>query len=100
LEIDKAPSALIMVTVYGLALLMVSNIPYRSFKNIDLARHKSFHMTLGVILFAFVVVQFPYYMLFAIAVAFVVHGPVEFWWATRDKSWRDKLFLATGWKTD
>lgn len=96
LEIDKAPAVLIMLTVYIVALLMVSNIPYRSLKNVQLAQNRSFHIVLGVILFAFIIVQFPHYMLFAIGVTYVVSGPVEFLLANRGRPWWEKMELIVG----
>lgn len=83
LETDKAPAVLIVATVYALALLMVSNIPYHNFKYFDLRRRKPFHVLLGIILFVFVVAQFPHYMLFAMAVVYASHGPVE--WLITDR---------------
>jgi CDP-diacylglycerol--serine O-phosphatidyltransferase len=83
LEIEKAPAVLIVITVYLLALLMVSNIPYHNFKQLDLRRRRPFHILLAVILFVFTVAQFPHYMLFAMAVTYALHGPVEYVWKKR-----------------
>ena len=96
LEIEKAPAVLIMLTVYIVALLMVSNVPYRSIKNVQLAQNRSFHIILGVILFAFVIVQFPHYMLFAIGVTYLASGPVEFFLANRNRPWWEKMELLVG----
>ncbi len=94
LEMAKAPTVIIVITIYTLALLMVSNIPYRNFKKSNIDRRKSFHILLGVILFVFVVVQFPHHMLFTIAAIYVAHGPVEWLIDNKDKTWREKgLFL-------
>jgi len=96
LELKKAPEILIVVAIYTLALLMVSNIPYRNFKQVGLARRKSFHILLAVILFLFVVVQFPHHMLFAMAIIYALHGPVELWWTLRGVSWREKALTVIG----
>lgn len=96
LEIDHAPAALIVATVYIAALLMVSNIPYRSFKQMDLARRKPFHMLIGVLLFVFVIAQFPHHMLFALAVAFALHGPVEWMVENRNRPMRENLLSLIG----
>lgn len=96
LELNKAPAILVVITIYALALLMVSNIPYRNFKRLDLTRRKGFHILLGVILFVFIIVQFPHYMLFALAVAFVTHGPIEWVWAKRGEPWREKALDLMG----
>lgn len=94
LDLQKAPEILIVAAIYVLALLMVSNIPYRNFKKVDLARRKSFHILIVVILFTFVVVQFPHYMLFAMALIYVLHGPVELWRSLQGEGlWKKTLAL-------
>ena len=61
-----------------LGLLMVSSIPYRSFKELDL-RHS--YGTLVVVVFAVALaIQEPSVTLFAIALAYVLSGPVEWVW--------------------
>ena len=96
LDLDRAPAVLIVITVYLAALLMVSNIPYRSFKKMDLARKKPFHMLVGALLFVFVIAQFPHHLLFALAVAFSLHGPVEWGVERRNQPWRDNLLFLIG----
>lgn len=90
LEIDKAPAILIMVTIYILALLMVSSIPYHNFKHLDLSRRKPFYIFFGVVFIIFIVAQFPHYLLFAMAVGYVIHGPIEWLWINRNLSWKEK----------
>lgn len=90
LEIDKAPAILIMITIYILALLMVSSIPYHNFKHLDLSRRKPFYIFFGVVFIVFIVAQFPHYLLFAMATAYAVHGPLEWLWINRSSSWREK----------
>jgi CDP-diacylglycerol--serine O-phosphatidyltransferase len=77
LEIEKAPGMAILLTVYILALLMVSNIPYRNFKYIDTKKRRSFHLFLGIVLFFFIAALAPHHMLFAMAAAYTLHGPIE-----------------------
>jgi CDP-diacylglycerol--serine O-phosphatidyltransferase len=96
LDLDRAPAVLIVITVYLAALLMVSNIPYRSFKKMDLKRKKPFHMLVGALLLVFVIAQFPHHLLFAITVAFTLHGPVEWWIERRNQPWRDNLLFLIG----
>ncbi len=62
----------------SLALLMVSAVPYRSFKEIDL-RHRFRTLVLIIVALA-VVVQEPSLWLFAIGVAYVTSGPAEWAW--------------------
>ncbi len=61
-----------------LGLLMVSSIPYRSFKEVDL-RH-SFGTLVLVILALAVIIQEPRVTLFVIGGAYAVSGPVEWLW--------------------
>ena len=77
LEGMEVPGELVLFVVYGLALLMVSNIPYRNFKYIDRKKRSTFKIFLWVVLFLFVVALFPHYMLFAMGVTYMLHGPVE-----------------------
>ncbi|MDH5476875.1 MAG: CDP-diacylglycerol--serine O-phosphatidyltransferase [Nitrospinota bacterium] len=83
LEMEKAPGMVMLATVYTLALLMVSNVPYRNFKYIDTKKRRPFHLFLWIVLFLFIVALFPHHMLFAMAAAYMLHGPVE-WFL----SWR------------
>jgi CDP-diacylglycerol--serine O-phosphatidyltransferase len=72
------PPALVAGGVAVLGLLMVSSIPYRSFKELDL-RHS--YGTLVLVVFAIaLVIQEPSVTLFAIGVAYAVSGPAEWMW--------------------
>jgi CDP-diacylglycerol--serine O-phosphatidyltransferase len=74
----EVPAGAVAAGVAGLGLLMVSSIPYRSFKEIDL-RHS--YGTLVVVVFAVaLVIQEPSLTLFAIGLAYVASGPVEWIW--------------------
>lgn len=72
------PESFIAGGVAILGLLMVSSIPYRSFKEVDL-RHS--YGTLVMVVFAIaLVVQEPSVSLFCIGVLYVFSGPVEWLW--------------------
>jgi len=72
------PAPLVAIAAAGLGLLMVSSIPYRSFKELDL-RHS--YGTLVIVVFAVaLVIQEPSLTLFAIALAYVISGPAEWVW--------------------
>ncbi|HJM83468.1 MAG TPA: CDP-diacylglycerol--serine O-phosphatidyltransferase [Nitrospinota bacterium] len=94
LEIEKAPAILVVIAVYVLALLMVSTIQYRNLKNLELGRRKSFHILVGAILFFFTIAQFPHLMLFAMAVLYVIHGPMEYLWGKYKQG--ERLFPFSG----
>lgn len=75
------PEWLIAGGVALLGLLMVSAIPYRSFKGIDL-RH-SFGTLVFVVVALCLVAQEPSITLFAIGVAYALSGPIEWAWRRR-----------------
>jgi len=77
LEMDKAPEVAILMMVYILALLMVSNIPYRNFKYIDTKKRRSFHLFFGILSVFFIAALAPHHVLFAMAALYTLHGPVE-----------------------
>jgi CDP-diacylglycerol---serine O-phosphatidyltransferase len=66
-----------------LGLLMVSRIPYRSFKELDL-RHS--YGTLVLVVFALLLlIQEPSVTLFAIGIGYLLSGPVEWVWRWKTK---------------
>jgi len=73
------PEAVVAGGVAALGLLMVSQIPYRSFKELDL-RH-SYGTLVLVVLSLVLMAQEPRVTLFAIGLVYVASGPLE--WALR-----------------
>ena len=66
----------ILLTVVALALLMVSNVKYYSFKDLDYFSRKPF-ITLVLVLLIFVVIVLePPLMIFTFAVGYGISGPV------------------------
>jgi CDP-diacylglycerol--serine O-phosphatidyltransferase len=74
----SAPEIVVALGVVLLGLLMVSPIPYRSFKELDL-RHSYGTLVLVVIALLFVI-QVPSVTLFTIGIAYTVSGPAEWLW--------------------
>jgi CDP-diacylglycerol--serine O-phosphatidyltransferase len=74
----SVPESVVAGGVAALGLLMVSSIPYRSFKELDL--RQSYGTLVVVVLGLIVVVQEPSVTLFACGLAYTVHGPVEWLW--------------------
>ena len=68
----------VAVGAAALGLLMVSGVPYRSFKEVDL-RH-SFGTLVLVTLALAVIIQEPKVSLFAVGLVYVGSGPVEWAW--------------------
>ena len=72
------PEALVAAGVAVLGLLMVSAVPYRSFKEVDL-RH-SYRALVAVVVTLVVILQEPEVAFFGIGLAYVASGPVEWLW--------------------
>jgi CDP-diacylglycerol--serine O-phosphatidyltransferase len=66
----------LLLMVYALALLMVSNIRYASFKDIDLRTRAPFFAMVGVILVVTVAIAQPQLLLFLAMVVYVSSGPL------------------------
>jgi CDP-diacylglycerol--serine O-phosphatidyltransferase len=67
---------IIMVgVVYTLAFLMVSNIPYPAFKNIEFKKRVHFTRFLFVILFIYVAATIPRIAIFILSLTFTLLGP-------------------------
>jgi len=72
------PEAGVAVGVAALGLLMVSSVPYRSFKEVDL-RHPFGTLVLAILVLA-VIIQEPKVSLFVIALGYTLSGPAEWGW--------------------
>jgi len=75
------PEFLVAGSTAILGLLMVSSIPYRSFKEIDL-RHSFITLVFAVFAVVLLVLE-PSVSLFTIGIAYTLHGPVEWLWRWR-----------------
>ena len=76
------PASLAALGVAALGLLMVSPIPYRSFKEIHLpGSYRT--IVLSVIGFA-VILSKPSVTLFFVGIVYVSSGPIEMWWRRRN----------------
>ena len=66
----------VLLLIYLLAALMVSNIRYYAFKDPELFRRQPFGFLVLAIIFIIVIVAAPEIMIFAIACVFVSSGPI------------------------
>lgn len=66
----------VLILVYLLAFLMVSNIKYYSFKELNLTNRMPFMLLVGLILLLTAVAAEPQIMLFALTCGYVLSGPV------------------------
>ena len=79
----------ILLMIYLLAFLMVSNIRYPSFKNLELLKRKPFNTLVAVVLVIVVVVAEPAFVLFIFAAVYLLLGPVSVvwrWYRKREKA--------------
>ena len=73
-EITKHVTILIMV--YALAFLMVSNVKYYSFKELNPAKRMPFRLLVGLIFLLIVVAAEPQVMFFVLTLGYVISGPI------------------------
>lgn len=66
----------ILILVYLLAYLMVSNVKYYSFKELNLTQRMPFRLLVGLILVLIVVAAEPQLMLFLLTLGYVLSGPI------------------------
>lgn len=85
IETDWVKDIAVLAMIYVLAFLMVSNIRYFSFKELDLAKRKPFSIFIFVILSMIVIIMQPVIVLFVFALAYVFSGPVNMILAWRKK---------------
>lgn len=72
-----AQRPVVLFLVYALALLMVSSVPYASFKDLDLRAQQPFYALVATIFIVKFVVAEPQIMLFGALLAYVGSGPVN-----------------------
>ncbi|MFQ5780774.1 MAG: CDP-diacylglycerol--serine O-phosphatidyltransferase [Nitrospiria bacterium] len=78
LQLGKEVRPILMLTlVYLLAFLMVSNIRYRSFRDLNLRDRKPFGALVGLVLILLVLVTAPQVMLFSGIALYVLSGMTE-----------------------
>ncbi|MFQ5912627.1 MAG: CDP-diacylglycerol--serine O-phosphatidyltransferase [Nitrospinota bacterium] len=74
----EAPPALaVSILAYVLAFLMVSNVPYRDFKNAGWKGRRPFDLLVGAVLVLVVVATFPHVSLFFGLTIYALSGPAE-----------------------
>ena len=77
----ELPALLPGLGVAALGLLMVSSIPYRSFKDLDV--RGSYRTLVGMVIVFAVILLEPYVTLFLLGLAYISSGPAEFVWRWR-----------------
>lgn len=77
IETGWVKDIVILLMIYILAFLMVSNIRYFSIKELDLARRKPFRIFMFVVLSMILIVIEPEIVLFCFVLGYVFSGPVN-----------------------
>ena len=72
---DTTKHITILLFTYLLAYLMVSNIKYHSFKEVDLSKKRPFMLLVGIILLLIIIVLEPHIMLFMLSLGYILSGP-------------------------
>jgi CDP-diacylglycerol--serine O-phosphatidyltransferase len=85
IETGWIKDVVILVMIYVLAFLMVSNIRYYSFKELGLAKRKPISSFVFVVLSLVVIVMEPVVVLSAFVLFYVCSGPVGMIWGWRKK---------------
>lgn len=85
IETGLVKDIVILIMIYLLAFLMVSNIRYFSFKELNLGKRKPFSIFIFVILSMIVIIMEPVITLFAFVLAYVLSGPVNMFMAWQKK---------------
>ena len=88
IETNLVKDIVILVMIYILAFLMVSNIRYFSFKELDLAKRKPFSLFIFLILSMIVIIMEPTIVLFGFILTYVFSGPVNM-----VRAWRKRRAL-------
>lgn len=72
-----------VLLVFVLAFLMVSNVPYVSFKDPELFKRQPFRMLVLSIMLLIVIIAKPEVMLFLIGMVYLASGPIGYYYSSR-----------------
>lgn len=73
---EMARHITVLILVYLLAFLMISNVKYYSFKELNLSQRTPFRLLVGAIFLLIVVAAEPYLTMFVLTFGYVLSGPV------------------------
>ncbi|MBI1911613.1 MAG: CDP-diacylglycerol--serine O-phosphatidyltransferase [Deltaproteobacteria bacterium] len=76
----------VLVLVYSLAFLMISNVKYYSFKQLNPSQRTPFKLLVGVIFLLIVIAAEPVLMLFILTFGYVLSGPITTLWDRRKRA--------------
>lgn len=75
-SVEPGPPLPMVLAVYGLALLMISNVKYRSFKCVRLRRTRPVYFLIGLTLAIVVIASSPALALFLVFFGYTLSGPL------------------------
>ncbi len=95
---DSSRYVLVPILVYSLALLMVSNVPYYSFKDINVRSRQPFSMLVAAVILVMLIIAEPQMMLFAGMLVYGISGPVKgvIGWLREDTQGGDEAAVEEG----
>lgn len=70
----------VLILIYGLAFLMVSNLRYYSFKDPELVKRQPFYFLVGLIILIMVIVAAPEVMFFLLFFGYILSGLFAYFW--------------------
>jgi len=73
---EMAKHITILIVVYLLAFLMISNVKYYSFKELNFSQRMPFRLLVGLIFLLIVIAAEPYLVLFILSFGYVASGPI------------------------
>ncbi len=73
---EMAKHITILIVVYLLAFLMISNVKYYSFKELNLSQRMPFRLLVGLIFLLIVIAAEPYLVLFILSFGYAASGPI------------------------
>lgn len=82
---DITKHVTILIMVYTLAFLMVSNVKYYSFKELGPAQRMPFKLLVGLIFLLIVIAAEPQVMFFVLTLGYVMSGPIITLWDRKAK---------------
>lgn len=87
--------AILLLMVFALSFLMVSNIEYESFKKPEFAKKKSFNVLVAAVLLLGLIAFEPEIGLFVVGLVYTGHGPVGWLYRRRKKAGTTETDLET-----
>ena len=94
---DITKHVTILIMVYALAFLMVSNVKYYSFKELNPAQRMPFRLLVGLIFLLIVIAAEPQVMFFILTLGYAVSGPIT---TLIDKRMKQKTIQHASHKTE